>query len=77
MTADLESFDITVRQRMSTYVTTPVYGQKASCTAGPRQAAERLAAKLFQTYTVTELTKTVSAAHDESFWRIQEARQLA
>lgn len=38
---------ITVKEGYGTYTTSTVGGAKASCTAGARQAVERLGAKLY------------------------------
>lgn len=43
----MQSFDILVRGGSGTYTTETRRGQRASCTAGPRQAAERLGSKVF------------------------------
>lgn len=57
MNTKVQTQDITVRASTGTYLTSSVQGMKASCTAGPKQAAERLAEKLFGPgpHTVREL----------------------
>ena len=62
--------DIKVRSSLGTYTTNRVYGKQASCTAGPKQAAERLGQKLYG----QSLLAVVDAPHNqqngESHWRL-------
>ena len=62
--------DIKVRSSLGTYTTNRVHGKQASCTAGPKQAAERLGQKLYG----QSLLAVVDAPHNqqngESHWRL-------
>ena len=62
--------DIKVRSSLGTYTTNRVYGKQASCTAGPKQAADRLGQKLYG----QSLLAVVDAPHNqqngESHWRL-------
>lgn len=62
--------DIKVRSSLGTYTTNRVHGKQASCTAGPKQAAERLGQKLYG----KSLLAVVAAPHNqqngESHWRL-------
>ena len=46
MCTQVQTKDITVRSAYGTYQTSTVQGMKASCTAGDKQAAQRLGEKL-------------------------------
>lgn len=63
---------ITVRATGGTYLTCTVRGNKASCTSGPMQAAERLAEKLFGTgpHTVKELPSK-DLDHNTTKWHLR------
>lgn len=63
---------ITVHSVLGTYQTSTVSKLKASCTAGPKQAAERLAEKLFGSgqHTVKQLPAT-NGDHNTTHWHLR------
>lgn len=70
MTNKVETQDITVRSTGGTYLTSTVRGQKASCTAGEKQAAERLGDKLYGASLVTVEPLPHGNTHGVTRWRL-------
>jgi hypothetical protein len=71
MNTQVQTIDIMVRASTSTYFTCSVRGMKASCTAGDKQAAERLGEKLYGASLVTvEPLPRERAENTTTFWRL-------
>lgn len=67
----MPTVNITVRQQMGTYLTSRLLRQSASCTAGPKQAAEALGHKAFGTrFDRAEEFKASPAQHGVTHWRL-------
>ena len=62
--------DIKVRASLGTYTTNRVYGKQASCTSGPKQAAERLGQKLYGQSLVAVVEAPHNQQNSESHWRL-------
>lgn len=60
--------EIKVRSSLGTYTTSRVYGKQASCSSGPKQAAERLGQKLYGQSLVTVVEVSRSLSNGESRW---------
>lgn len=69
MSTQVETNDITVRSLNGTYLTSKIRGVLTSCTAGPRQAAERLGAKVYGASLVT-VEELSSPDHNTTHWRL-------
>lgn len=70
MKTEVQTQDITVRSTGGTYLTSTVRGQKASCTAGEKQAAERLGEKLYGASLVTVEQLPRGSDHNTTHWRL-------
>ena len=71
MNTEVQTQDITVRSTGGTYLTSTVRGNKASCTSGDRQAAERLGQKLYGASLVT--VEALPREHSDislTYWRL-------
>lgn len=62
--------DITVRSANGTYQTNTVQGMRASCTAGDRQAAQRLGEKLYGASLLTVEPLPRGSDHNLTHWRL-------
>ena len=62
--------DIKVRSSLGTYTTNRVHGKQASCSAGPKQAAERLGQKLYGQSLVAVVDAPHNQQNSESHWRL-------
>ena len=69
-----ETVDVTVRSAGGTYLTNTVRGQKASCTAGEKQAAQRLGEKLYGASLVSVEPLPRGNDHGVTRWRLHAAR---
>lgn len=70
MNTAVQTQDITVRSTAGTYLTSTVRGNKASCTAGDKQAAERLGEKLYGASLVTVEPLPRGSDHNITHWRL-------
>lgn len=70
MNTKVETQDIIVRSTGGTYLTSTVRGHKASCTAGEKQAAERLGEKLYGASLVTVEQLPRGNDHCVTYWRL-------
>lgn len=62
--------DIKVRSSLGTYTTNRVHGKQASCTAGAKQAADRLGEKLYGQSLVAVVEAPHNQQNGESHWRL-------
>ncbi|MBX3660707.1 MAG: hypothetical protein KF740_19910 [Ramlibacter sp.] len=63
--------EITVRAKLGTYETSALRKQRASCTAGDRQAAEALGRKVFGAkFMRVEFFKPATVQHGVTYWHI-------
>ena len=62
--------DIKVRSSLGTYTTSRTHGKQASCSAGPKQAAERLGEKLYGLSLVAVVEAPHNLQNGESGWRL-------
>ena len=62
--------DFTVRSANGTYQTNTVQGMRASCTAGDRQAAQRLGEKLSGSSLVAVVALPRGSDHNLTHWRL-------
>lgn len=62
--------DIKVRSSLGTYTTNRTHGKQASCTSGPKQAAERLGEKLYGQSLVAVVQAPHNQQNGESHWRL-------
>ncbi|OYY37067.1 hypothetical protein [Polaromonas sp. 35-63-35] len=70
MKTEVQTQDITVRSTGGTYQTNIVRGFNASCTAGEKQAAERLGEKLYGASLVTVEPLPRGSDHNITHWRL-------
>lgn len=70
MATQVETLEITVRSAGGTYLTSTVRGQKASCTAGEKQAAQRLGEKLYGAKLFSVEALPGGSGHGVTRWRL-------
>lgn len=70
MNAQVQTTDVTVRSAGGTYQTNTVQGMRASCTAGDKNAAQRLGEKLYGASLVTVEPLPRGSDHTITHWRL-------